>query len=175
MSKSIQFHILNTISQTLIEVFSKGKHADRMIDKYLRTNRQWSREDRHFFAESVYNIIRQKRYLEFVAESEDLWHLIGAYLITKNLKTVARPEFRKIDPAQIQNRIKLKKPEAIEYSLPDWLYELGEKEFAAQWPLIAQSLNQDPEIFLRANTLKTSVDQLIQDLKSEKIEEVKID
>ena len=39
LSKAVQFHILNTLSQALIEVFEKGKHADRMIDKYMRVNK----------------------------------------------------------------------------------------------------------------------------------------
>lgn len=174
MSKSIQFHILNTLSQTLIEVFEKGKHADRMIDKYMRTNKNWTPDDRSFFAEAVYGIIRHKRYLEFIAESEDLWQVIGAYLVTKKLKPVIRPEFKNTDAAKIQGRIKIQKSPAIENSIPDWLFEIGQKEFAAEWPAIMQSLNKDPEIFLRTNTLKTNIEKLIKDLKAEDIEAIKI-
>ncbi|MFZ3229034.1 MAG: methyltransferase domain-containing protein [Pseudobdellovibrio sp.] len=174
MSKSVQFHILNTLSQALIEVFEKGKHADRMIDKYMRTNKNWTPDDRSFFAESVYGIVRHKRNLEFIADSEELWPLISAYLVTKNLKPVARPEFINIDITKIQSRIKAKKTAAIENSFPDWLFELGQKEFAAEWPAIMQSLNKEPEIFLRTNTLKTNVDKLTSALKIELIDAVKI-
>lgn len=174
MSKSVQFHILNTLSQALIEVLEKGKHADRMIDKYMRVNKNWKSDERSFFAEAVYGIVRYKRKLEFVAESEELWPLIVAYLVSKNLKPASRPEFKNIDTAKISSRMKLQKPAAIEHSFPDWLVELGQKEFSVEWPKIMQSLNKDPSIYLRANTLKTTIEKLIQTLKTEKIEAQKI-
>ena len=90
MSKTVQFHILNTLSQALTEVFETGKHADRMIDKYMRVNKNWSSDDRSFFAESVYSIVRHKRNLEFIAESENLWEVIAAYLVTQNLVPVTK-------------------------------------------------------------------------------------
>jgi 16S rRNA (cytosine967-C5)-methyltransferase len=174
LSKSIQFHILNTVFQALVEVFEKGKHADRMIDKYMRANKNWAANDRHFFAEAVYRIIRHRRNLEFIAESEDLWLIIGAYLVTQQLKPVVRPEFKNSDPSKIQNRIEMKKSPAVEHSFPDWLFEIGQTEFATEWPAIMQALNKNPEIFLRANSLKTNVEKLIQDLAVEKIQSTKI-
>ncbi len=170
----MQFHILNTLSQALIEVLEKGKHADRMIDKYMRVNKNWKSDERSFFAEAVYGIVKNKRKLEFVAESEELWPLIVAYLVSKNLKPVVRPEFKNIDTAKIASRMKMQKPAAVEHSFPDWLVELGQKEFSSDWPKIMQSLNKDPSIYLRANTLKTTIEKLIQTLKNEKIEAQKI-
>jgi 16S rRNA (cytosine967-C5)-methyltransferase len=146
-----------------------------MIDKYMRVNKNWSADDRGFFAESVYGIIRHKRNLEFIAESNDLWRIIGAYLITKKIKPqVVRPEFKNCDPDKIQARIKIPKPSAIEHSFPDWLFDLGEKEFGSQWSSIMQALNKEPQIYLRTNTLKTNADKLIRDLKNEKINAEKI-
>ena len=174
LSKAVQFHILNTVSQALTEVFESGKHADRMIDKYIRANKTWTANDRSFFAESIYAIVRNKRNLEFLAESENLWLIIAAYLTTKNLKPVARAEFKESDPARIQMRMKAAKPLAVEFSVPDWLFELGKIEFGAEWPVIIKSLNKEPEIYLRTNTLKTNIDKLILDLKLEKIDAVKI-
>jgi 16S rRNA (cytosine967-C5)-methyltransferase len=174
LGKSVQFHILNTLSQALIEVFEKGSHADRMISKYMRVNKNWTADDRTFFAEAVYGIIRHKRNLEFIAESEELWRVIGAYLVIKNLKPVVRPEFKNTDAAKIQSRRKAQKPAAVEHSFPDWLFDLGQKEFATEWPAIMQSLNKEPVIFLRTNTLKTGIEKLIQDLKTEKINAEKI-
>jgi 16S rRNA (cytosine967-C5)-methyltransferase len=174
MSKAVQFHILNTLSQALIEVFEKGKHADRMIDKYMRANRQFSATDKSFFAEAVYGIVKHRRNLEFIAGKEGLWPLISAYLLTKNLKPVSRPEFPEADFAKMQIRLKQPKPAAVEHSFPDWLFDLGQKEFTADWPVIMQSLNNEPPIFLRTNTLKTNSDKLIEDLKTEKISAVKL-
>jgi 16S rRNA (cytosine967-C5)-methyltransferase len=174
LSKAVQFHILNTLSQALIEIFDKGKHADRMIDKYSRVNRKWTPDDKSFFAEAVYSIVRHKRNLEYISDSSDLWSVIAAYLVTKDLKPVTRPEFKNIDTAKIKSRMKAQKPAAIEHSVPEWLFEMGHKEFSNQWPVIMESLNKDPLIYLRTNTLKTNIDKLIQDLKKEKIEALKI-
>ncbi|MCB0350683.1 MAG: RsmB/NOP family class I SAM-dependent RNA methyltransferase, partial [Bdellovibrionales bacterium] len=150
--------------------FEKGHHADRMIDKYMRVNKNWKPDDRSFFAEAVYGIIRHRRYLEFIAESEKLWLVIAAYLVTKKLKPqVVRHEFKNSDAAKVKIRMNMQKPPAFEHSFPDWLYELGLKEFGTEWDALMQSLNNEPQIFLRTNTLKTSADKLIQSLKSDKI------
>jgi 16S rRNA (cytosine967-C5)-methyltransferase len=171
----VQFHILNTLSQALVEVFEKGKHADRMISKYMRINKKWTSADRSFFAEAVYEIVKNKRKFEFIADSNELWPIIATYLFTKNLTPVKRPEFQNIDMSKVQSRIKAKKTQAIEHSFPDWLFELGQKEFTTDWPVIMQSLNKDPIIFLRANRLKTNSEKLIKDLKAEKIETAKVE
>lgn len=170
MSKALQFHILNTLSQALIEVFEKGRHADRIIVKYMRVNKKWTANERSFFAEAVYGIIRHKRNLEFIADSTQLWNVIAAYLVTKDLKPVKRPEFNEIDSSKIRNRMKAKKPAAIEESFPDWLFELGQKEFADKWPSIMKSLNKEPVVYLRTNTLKTDIEKLIANLKSEGVD-----
>lgn len=175
MSKAVQFHILNTLSQALIEIFEKGKHADRMISKYMRINKKWTAADRSFFAEAVYSIVRHKRNFEFIAESKELWPIIAAYLFTQDLKPVKRPEFQNIDLSKIQNRIQTKKSLAVEQSFPDWLFELGQEEFSTDWPAIMKSLNKDPVIYLRTNTLKTNIEKLIKDLKFEKIETAKVE
>lgn len=178
MSKNVQFHILNTLSQALSEVFEKSKHADRMIDKYSRANKNWTPLEKSFFAEATYEIIRNKRLLEFLSEtpdlSTDLWVLIGTYLTLKDYKHPNRIEFSDIDSEKIKSRLKIQRPLAIEHSVPDWLFELGEKQFLNQWPLILKSLNTPPQIYLRTNTLKTNINQLTLDLKSEKIEVQKI-
>jgi 16S rRNA (cytosine967-C5)-methyltransferase len=175
LSKAVQFHILNTLSQALVEVFEKEKHADRMISKYMRINKKWTAADRTFFAEAVYGIVRHKRKFEFIAESKELWPIIAAYLFTQDLKPVKRPEFQNVDLSKVQSRIKSKKALAVEHSFPDWLFELGQKEFATDWPAIMESLNKDPIIFLRTNTLKTNIEKLIKDLKLEKIETAKVE
>lgn len=174
MSKALHFHLVNTITQVLAEVFEQGKHADRMIDKYMRANRKWGARDRKFFAESVYEIVRHKRKLQFLVESEDLWALVGAYLVTKGYELPNRMEFDFVDVARVQSRAKYAKEPEVEYSFPDWLNDLGKNEFKTEWNDLMKSLNQPAEVFLRANGLKTTADQLIKDLKLEEIEAEKV-
>jgi 16S rRNA (cytosine967-C5)-methyltransferase len=174
LSKALHFHLVNTLSQALAEVFENGKHADRMIDKYLRTNRKWGARDRKFFAEGVYEIVRHKRKLQFLVESEELWPMIGAYLVTKGFELPNREEFDSIDVGRVQSRSKYAKPPEIEFSFPDWINQLGQEEFKAEWVELMKSLNQPAEVFLRANALKTTADQLIKELKVEEIEADKV-
>ncbi len=174
MSKALHFHLVNTLEQALTEVFESGKHADRMIDKYLRTNRKWGARDRKFFAEGVYEIVRHKRKIQFLVESEDMWSMIGAYLVTKGFEIPNRVEFDHVDVERVQNRNKYAKPPEVEYSFPDWLNELGKAEFSDEWVPLMKSLNQPAEVFLRTNGLKITPDQLLKDLRAEEIEADKI-
>ena len=41
-------------------------------------------------------------------------------------------------------------------SIPDWLDELGAKELGKQWDTEIKALNQQADVVLRANTLKTT-------------------
>ncbi len=169
MSKTLQFHLLNTLFQALTEVFEKDKHADRVIDKYLRANPKWSPAERTLLAEGIYEITRHKRLFEFQTESEDLWKLIAAYFLQKGFKLLPRREYKGVELELLKARAALTKPPAIEHSFPDWLHELGEKEFGKDWPALMKSLNVPPEIFLRVNTLKTDTQKLIAELKKDDI------
>lgn len=59
---------------------------------------------------------------------------------------------------------------AVLESIPDWLYEYGQQELGEEWPAILKSLNQPAEVFLRANTLRGTREELIKSLKEEGIE-----
>lgn len=170
MSKALHYHLVNTMTQALTEIFVGQKHADRVIGKYLSNNRKWGARDRKFFAEGVYEIVRHKRKIEFMVESEDFWDMIAGYLVIKGFEIPKWIEFEQLDVARIQNRLKYAKPDAIEQSFPDWLNELGEKEFGVEWPALMKSLNQPAEVFLRTNTLKTNPQLLIKALKTEEID-----
>lgn len=174
MSKALHFHLVNTLSQALGEIFYSAKHADRVIDKYMRANRKWGSRDRKFFAEGVYEIVRHKRRLEFIAQSEDIWDLIGAHLVLKGFELPNRMEFDNVDIERVRSRAGYKKDPEVEHSFPDWLSELGRAEFGADWLKLMESLNQPAEVFLRVNTLKTTPDQLVKDLRAEEIEADKV-
>lgn len=174
MSKALHFHLVNTLSQALAEIFYSGKHADRVIGKYLSANRKWGARDRKFFAEGVYEIVRHKRKLEFIAESEDEWALIGAHLVMKGFEIPNRVEFDDLDLERVRSRAGYKKDPEVEHSFPDWINELGKEEFGTDWLKLMESLNQPAEVFLRANSLKTTPEQLIKDLKAEEVDAEKV-
>ena len=169
MQKTANFHILNTLHQGLVEVYDKSKHADRVIDKYFRANPKWSVDEKKLFAESLYEIVRHKRWLEFVADGSDIWKSIGCHFLKIGYKLPIRKEFQGLSLEIFNSRKNLVKPPAVEFSVPDWVYELGQLEFAERWPKLLAALNEMPAVYIRANRIKTNVDKLLVDLKKEQI------
>ncbi|MEQ1722564.1 MAG: methyltransferase domain-containing protein [Pseudobdellovibrio sp.] len=169
MKTTLHYHLVNSLSQALTEVFENGKYADRVIDKYLRTNRKWGARDRKLFAESTYEIVRHKRRLEYIAESENVWELIGAYYLLRDIQLPDWEEFDNLKSSVVHERSRAKKPLAVEYSFPDWLMEIGEKEFKTEWPELIKHLNEPAEVFLRANLLKGTPESIAKDLAAEDI------
>lgn len=169
MSKTIPFHFINTMQQALIEVFDKSKHADRMIDKYLRANPKWSAEERKLFADSLYEIVKNKLLLAFLAESDELLKIIGVYFLKKSFKLQARPELSSLQIDKINKRDLLNKEPWIQYSIPSWLDDLGKKQFAQRWPALIKSFQDVPKTYLRANRIKINADSLVLELKKESI------
>lgn len=169
--KSIAFHVFNSIAQGLTEVLTKEKHADRVIDKYFRINSKWTAYEKHFFAETFYEILRHKLFLEFLGQSENIWSIIGTYLVTNNIKLPnGRNEFSNLNIQQLQKNKLAPMPDPIRYSMPEWLNSRGQKDYLTDWPHLMKSLNKPPEIYLRTNTLKISRDQLSKELKKEGVE-----
>lgn len=53
---------------------------------------------------------------------------------------------------------------AVHSSFPDWLYDLAGSELGDKWEETAVSINEQAEVFLRVNTLKTKRNKLINKL-----------
>lgn len=54
-------------------------------------------------------------------------------------------------------------------SVPDWINELGKKEYGSQWEIILKELNKNPQVHIRVNTLKTTKAELIEKLSKARI------
>ncbi|MGZ3725482.1 MAG: transcription antitermination factor NusB, partial [Pseudobdellovibrio sp.] len=78
MAVPLHHHLVNEIAMALDEIFGNGRYADKVIERCFKQNRKWGSRDRKFFAETVYEIVRHKRRLEYVAQESDSWSLIGA-------------------------------------------------------------------------------------------------
>jgi 16S rRNA (cytosine967-C5)-methyltransferase len=172
---ALHLHLVKEISHALNEIFIDGKYADKVIEKSFKLNRKWGARDRRFFAESVYEIVRHKRRLEYLAGSDSAWDLIGAYLCKTNGEIPDWEEFDHLNVNEIRKKDKADKPAAVENSFPDWLNNLGQEEFGSDWPAIMKALNAPAEVFLRTNTLRTDPDHLISELAKEEIEAQKVE
>lgn len=167
LGKTIQFHVINTLRQTLSEILQKGYHADHMIDKYIRANPKWSPEERKFFVSTIYRILRHKTLLSYLVSSDDLLQIIGADLLKNGFLLPARPEYANLKSEQIRQKMSEEKSSAVEFSIPDWLDEIGRNDFQERWHSIAHSLTEEPSLYIRANGIKTTKKTLLMNLKKE--------
>lgn len=170
MSLSLHFHLVKSVTDALNEVFSENRYADKVIEKSFKQNRKWGARDRRFFAEAVYEIVRHRRYFREVAGTDRTWDLVAVYLMTLDEEIPDWGEFKQVNLKQISERLHEKYPAQVQHSFPDWLHELGQKEFGGEWSELMRALNKPAEVFLRANSLKINVTDLIAELKKEEIE-----
>lgn len=162
------------LRQALAEALFGDKYADKVIEKELKANKKWGSKDRAFVAESFYDIIRWKRKLAFYMGEDirknNLYNLIATYLLLNNYEIPGFEEFKGIDFRKIQERFDLEIDNpAIEHSVPDWLYELIQKNYPDQVNEILISLNEQAQVYIRVNTLKTTTEDLIDALALEGI------
>ena len=161
--------LVESVIQCLEIIFDENRYADKVIEKVFKQNRKLGSRDRKLIAESVYDIVRYIRRYSFIAGTEDWTDLFIVSLLSRG-QTV--PSFI-VDPNDVMDRFKKKKnfinKIAVTESYPDWLVEVFEKEFGDEAPPLLKALNEKADVYLRVNTLKTTVDEVIALLKNEEI------
>ncbi len=170
MNDILHFHLVESISLALDEIFLDGKYADKVIEKLFKKNRKWGSKDRKFIAESIYEIVRHKRRLEFIADSDKSMDLIAAFFVQTRGELPNWEEFDHIDIEDFKKRNSAEKPHEVANSFPDWLHQLGASEFGDQWTKLMNALNKPAEVFLRVNTLKASPETVIKELAAEQVD-----
>ncbi len=166
-------NLVNSIAITLSEIFKNNKHADKAIETLFKKNPQWGSRDRRFVAEGVYDIVRNYRWYSSLAESENnFWFITGVWLVVKQIEIPDWPEFMHLDRTYILKRSHEKNiSPAILQSYPDWLWHLAEQELGEdKWLVESTAMNQQAQVYLRVNTLKSTPEKLISELKNEGIE-----
>lgn len=150
-------------------VFDENKYADKVIEKVFKQNRKFGSRDRKLIAETVYDIVRYIRRYSFIADSEDWMDLIAISLLSRG-QTL--PLFLEVTPG-LEEHFKRKKnfigKVAVTESYPNWIVELFEKEFGGEAEALLKALNDKASVYIRVNTLKTTVDAVIAALRAEEI------
>ena len=100
----LHFHLVDAITHILYDVFNDSKYADKILEKCFKANRKWGARDRKFVAETVYEIVRHKRRLAYISESEEAWNLVGAYLFSTMGELPDWPEFDHLDIKKLKER-----------------------------------------------------------------------
>ena len=151
----------------------------------MKSQKKWGARDRKFFAESVYEMVRWWRYFGALAgfdptskntvDKTDVLRIWAAWCYNTFHELPDWPELNDFDTKGFEkNKLEITSG-AVKESIPDWLYEYGQKEFGEEWTEILQSLNKPAEVFLRANTLRGTRDELIAQLRKEEIDCVAVD
>lgn len=169
-SPALHFHLVQSAVQCVQEIFSEKKYADKAIERLFKQNRRWGARDRRFFAETVYEIVRHWRKLSFLAGTDEAWSVIGTYLFLQYKEIPDWAEFDSVDLQRIRHKLDEHMNDEIAHSFPDWLHQLGQSEFGAEWPALMRALNRPADVYLRTNTLRTDRDSLTKSLAQEEIE-----
>jgi 16S rRNA (cytosine967-C5)-methyltransferase len=165
----------------LNEIFNEDKYADKALQGTLKRDKRWGARDRAFIAQIVYDVVRWKRLYAKIAEVRepfDRQKLFRLFAVWATLRGLVLPDWKQMEDTptrRIKGRFdELTKIRKIRESIPDWLDELGEKELGKKWDAEIAALNQEAEVILRVNTLKTDIDKLQAALFDQNIETEKL-
>lgn len=161
-------NLVYTTIDSLNAIFNEGEYADKVVARALKKDKRWGSSDRKFVAETIYEIVRWKRLYAEIAEvkepfdRDDLWRMFATWAV---LRGYPIPDWRQLEGTP-QRKIKgrfdeLSKIRKYRESIPDWMDELGVKELGEElWSKEIAAQNQQAQVILRVNTLKTTKQKL---------------
>ncbi len=133
------------------QTFSSGsKPLDLALSYYLRAHKSIGANDRRIISETVYGMVRWKSLIDYFCKSP--------------LPADRLFAFRKLSIEECFNDPSI--PEPDRFAIPPFLYNRFIKEFGPEKTAsLCQILNSPAPIVIRANSIKTSRDALIQMLQ----------
>lgn len=169
--------LLNGIAGSLSQIFNEKRYTDKVLEKLFKQNKQWGSRDRKFVAEAVYDIVRYYRLLSHLAQSSNnFWFMTAVYLVLKGIELPEWPEFKHVNKEVILKEYEKQKTDFLVFeSYPNNLNALAEKELGSEiWQREARAMNEQAEVVLRVNTLKTNVQHLKEKLAADKLDTVEV-
>ncbi|TAE00619.1 MAG: RNA methyltransferase [Bacteroidetes bacterium] len=160
----LHHNLLTAMSQALQAIFEQNGYADKVMERLLKSNPKWGARDRAFLAEGTYEIVRNWRLYQEIAQSfnkKDYWTIIGIWLILQKEILPEWNEWKDLNIVKVKEQFTdFQKVRKIKESVPDWLDELGQNELQEKWEATLSALNQQAKLVLRANTLKIEAKDL---------------
>ncbi len=173
---SIVNQMYDEMTDALISVFNEDFYVKKAIMRSFKNNKHWDDSVKRTFSDMIYDIVRYWRFLWHILDmdpslkKEDVRLLIDMYVFYKAGRTSERFEINGIDDRQFEKTLRdAQNVRVLRESIPDWLDDLGVKEFAERWDALIKALNRKPPIVIRTNTLKITTDELIRTLRNESI------
>jgi 16S rRNA (cytosine967-C5)-methyltransferase len=181
LKKRLHRNIIQAIETGLQQIFEEKIYADRVLEHILKSNPLWGSRDRRQIAETTYDIVRWWRRICFAAkinENDPLkyrkaltaWYLIKQeYEITEWLCPI---EVSEKELVQRYHAKDLKRD--IRESIPEWLDSMCANELGDIWDDELHALNEQADLILRVNSIKTSHEDLKKILSAQTVESQKI-
>jgi 16S rRNA (cytosine967-C5)-methyltransferase len=170
--------LVQAVHFALRRIFSEGAYADKVVPELLKQHPRWGARDRQFVAETTYDIVRWwRKYWHILGEDANLnapalQDIIALSLLQRGY-SILNPDLLDIAEISVLQK-KLYAPitnTAITESIPQWLYdrlllEYNDVKLVAR---ILGALNELPLVYLRVNTLRTTVEKTIKQLQKDEI------
>lgn len=159
-------NLVFTVIDSLLAIFNDGEYADKVVSRALKKDKRWGSNDRKFVAETIYEIVRWRRLYAEIAEvkepydRDNIWRVFAVWAVLRGIKLPDWKYFENTPERKIKGRFdELSKTRKFKESIPDWMDELGIKELGEEiWAKELTAQNQQAEVILRVNTLKTTKD-----------------
>ena len=161
-------NLVFAVIDSLLNIFNEGEYADKEVAKALKRDPRWGAKDRKFVAETIYEIVRWKRLYTEIAEVKEpftrdaIWRMFAVWAVLRGITLPDWKYFENTPVRRIKGRFdELSKIRKYRESIPDWMDELGEKELGEKlWTKELAAQNQQAQVVLRVNTLKTTKQKL---------------
>lgn len=154
------------VLELITDIFKDEQPADGIINEYLRSRKYIGSKDRRFITETTWQIIRNRRKLEFDSQSVEPRKIL-LFFAKDKLSEILDGSPYGLAPLSSQEQKLLSAeneqpyPAAVEAECPDWLFaKINDMEFC-------KALNQPAEADFRANG--HSREEVIARLESEGI------
>ena len=160
-------NLVDAVVDGFLQINNDGLYADKVIERLLKRDKRWGSKDRAFIAETLYELVRYKRLYTEIAQEKAPFTVQSArrvFAVWAVLRGIPLPEwyFEGTPERRIKGRFDaLSRERAVRESVPDWLDALGEKELGETiWEAELHALNEQAQVVLRVNTLKTDREAL---------------
>ena len=164
LHRNLVFAVIDALNQ----IFNENQYADKVVQKVLKLDKRWGSRDRGFIAETTYEMVRYKRLYAKIAEVKapygrpDLFRMWAVWAVLNGIRL---PDWKQIEPTP-ERRIKgrfdeLSKIRKYREAFPDWIDTLCSEVLGDElWTAESAALNEQAEVILRTNTLKTTPKKL---------------
>ncbi len=151
---------IKSCAEVLEESFSSNFSADSQLSFFFKKNKNIGKSERSLIADTYYNVIRNKRYLEVLGATSNPFKLILIYLIKLQGRSIRDllPMISEEDGKWL-SKMKANKSTNIDLSaklsLPEWFWTKLSTQYDEKKAIqIANSLLLPAQLCVRVNTLK---------------------